>query len=142
MRLTSFSDYAFRMLMYAAASGDNLITIEETARRYGVSRPHLMKVANLLTRSGYLTAVRGRSGGLRLGARPEQIGLGDVVRATESDFELVECFSSSGACRLTPSCRLRGVLGEALSAFVSVLDRYSLADLVLRPADFGLIEVG
>lgn len=138
MRLTNFSDYALRVLMYAAARPGELITIEETAERYGISRTHLMKVANLLTRSGYLTAVRGRSGGLRLGKAPEQIVLGDVVRATEPDFDLVECFATGGRCRITPFCRLRGVLGEALLAFVSTLDRYTLADLVLDPIEFGL----
>jgi Rrf2 family nitric oxide-sensitive transcriptional repressor len=138
MRLTNFSDYALRLLMYAAAREGELVTIEETAARYGISRTHLMKVANLLTRAGYLTAVRGRSGGLRLGMPQEAIRLGDVVRATEPDFDLVECFAAGGACRITPTCRLRGVLGEALVAFVSVLDGYTLADLALRPADFGL----
>ncbi|MBN9305522.1 MAG: BadM/Rrf2 family transcriptional regulator [Devosia sp. 67-54] len=137
MRLTNFSDYALRVLMYAAVRDGALVTIEETADRYGISRTHLMKVANLLTRSGYLTAVRGRTGGLRLGKPPDKIGLGDVVRATEPDFDLVECFAG-GRCRITPNCRLRGVLGEALAAFVSTLDRYTLADLVLSPADFGL----
>lgn len=137
MRLTNFSDYALRVLMYAAVRDGALVTIEETAGRYGISRTHLMKVANLLTRSGYLTAVRGRTGGLRLGKPPDKIGLGDVVRATEPDFDLVECFAG-GRCRITPNCRLRGVLGEALAAFVSTLDRYTLADLVLSPADFGL----
>lgn len=138
MRLTNFSDYALRLLMYAAAREGELVTIEETAGRYGISRTHLMKVANLLTRAGYLTAVRGRSGGLRLGMPPQEIRLGDVVRATEPDFDLVECFGAGGGCRITPSCRLRGVLGEALFAFIAVLDGYTLADLALRPADFGL----
>jgi len=138
MRLTNFSDYALRMLMYAAVRGGELITIEETAERYRISRTHLMKVANMLTNSGYLTAVRGRSGGLHLAMRPDQIGLGDIVRATEPDFDLVECFTKDGRCRITPNCRLRGVLGEALSAFISTFDRYTLADLVLSPADFGL----
>jgi Rrf2 family nitric oxide-sensitive transcriptional repressor len=142
VRLTNFSDYALRVLMYAAVRRGQLITIEETAERYGISRTHLMKVANLLTRSGYLTAVRGRAGGLRLGRAPEQIGLGDVVRATEPDFALVECFGAGeGRCRITPYCHLRGVLGEALAAFVATLDRYTLADLVLSPADFGLTPV-
>jgi len=138
MRLTNFSDYALRMLMYAAVRGGELITIEETAERYRISRTHLMKVANMLTNSGYLTAVRGRSGGLHLAMRPDQISLGDIVRATEPDFDLVECFTKDGRCRITPNCRLRGVLGEALSAFISTFDRYTLADLVLSPADFGL----
>jgi Rrf2 family nitric oxide-sensitive transcriptional repressor len=138
MRLTNFTDYALRVLMYAAMRGEQLITIEETAQRYGVSRAHLMKVANVLTRRGYLTAVRGRSGGLRLGRPAEEIGLGDVIRATEPDLNLVECFGTGNRCVITPSCRLRGVLGEALQAFVSTLDRYTLADLVLTPAQFGL----
>jgi Rrf2 family nitric oxide-sensitive transcriptional repressor len=138
MRLTNFSDYALRVLMYAAAREGELITIEETAARYGISRTHLMKVANLLTRAGYLAAVRGRSGGLKLGRPPAEIRLGDVVRATEPDFDLVECFAAGDGCRIAPTCRLRGVLGKALLAFISVLDDYTLADLALRPADFGL----
>lgn len=140
MRLTNFTDYALRMLMYAAARGDRLITIEETAQRYGISRAHLMKVANLLTRVGYLKAVRGRSGGLALGQAPETIVLGEVVRATEPDFQLVECYATGGNCLLTPSCRLRGILGEALDAFTATLDRYTLADLILDPVHFGIVE--
>jgi Rrf2 family nitric oxide-sensitive transcriptional repressor len=138
MRLTNFSDYALRMLMYAAARTERLITIEETAQVYGISRAHLMKIANVLTREGYLQAVRGRSGGLRLGRDPNDIRLGDVVRATELDFALVECFTAGNRCIITPCCRLRGVLKEALDAFVATLDRYTLADLMLRPEDFGV----
>ena len=138
MRLTNFSDYALRVLMYAAVQSDRLITIEETAEVYGISRAHLMKVANQLTRAGYLKAVRGRSGGLALAKRPNRIKLGDVLRATEPDFTLVECFSSDGNCLISPRCRLRGVLQEALSAFTGTLDRYTLADLILTPEDFGI----
>jgi Rrf2 family nitric oxide-sensitive transcriptional repressor len=138
MRLTNFSDYALRILMYAAAQGDRLITIEETADVYGISRAHLMKVANQLTRAGYLEAVRGRSGGLILAKRPSKIRLGDVVRATEPDFALVECFAADNQCLITPNCRLRGVLAEALAAFTGTLDRYTLADLILSPEDFGI----
>ena len=138
MRLTNFSDYALRVLLFAAAKGDALITIEETAKVYGISRTHLMKVANQLTRAGYLKAVRGRSGGLSLAQRPNKIRLGDVVRATEPDFALVECFAADNHCRITPRCRLKGVLKEALGAFAATLDRYTLADLTLRPEDFGL----
>lgn len=138
MRLTNFSDYALRVLMYAATHEDRLITIEETAEVYDISRTHLMKVANQLTRAGYLKAVRGRSGGLALAKRPERINLGDVLRATEPDFALVECFTKDNRCVITPRCRLRGVLYEALAAFTGTLDRYTLADLILRPKDFGL----
>ncbi len=138
MRLTNFSDYALRVLLYAAARNDTLVTIEEIAGVYGISRAHLMKVVNKLTRAGYLTAVRGRSGGLELAMRPNKIRLGDVVRATEPDFAVVECFAPENRCLITPRCRLRGVLKEALLAFMATLDRYTLADLVLRPEDFGI----
>ena len=138
MRLTNFSDYALRVLMYAATQGDRLITIEETAEVYGISRAHLMKVANQLTRSGYLKAVRGRSGGLTLAKRPNRIRLGEVLRATEPDFALVECFTPDNQCIITPRCRLRGALKEALAAFTGTLDRYTLADLILTPESFGV----
>ena len=138
MRLTNFSDYALRVLMYAATRSDRLITIEETAEVYGISRAHLMKVAPQLTRAGFLKATRGRTGGLALARRPEKIGLGDVVRATEPDFAIVECFTAENGCLITPRCRLKGVLKEALTAFVGTLDRYTLADLVLNPKDFGI----
>ena len=138
MRLTDFSDYALRVLMFAAANGDRLITIEETAEIYGISRAHLMKVVNLLTRSGFLKSVRGRFGGVTLARSPEQINLGDVLRATEPDFALVECFRKDNNCLITPCCRLRGILHEALAAFTATVDRYTLADLMLNPRDFGL----
>lgn len=138
MRLTTFSDYALRVLMYAATRDGRLITIEETADVYGISRAHLMKVANQLTRAGFLKATRGRTGGLALAKRPDKIRLGDVVRATEPDFALVECFTAGNDCLITPRCRLKGVLKEALVAFVGTLDRYTLADLILSPKDFGI----
>jgi Rrf2 family nitric oxide-sensitive transcriptional repressor len=139
MRLTDFSDYSLRLLMYAAVRDGQRITIEEAAGLYGISRAHLMKVANQLTRAGFLKAVRGRSGGLQLGRAPERIRLGDVLRLTEPDFALVECFRGRNGCRLTPRCRLRGILGEALAAFTETLDRHTLADLLLAPEDFGIL---
>lgn len=138
MRLTNFSDYALRLLMYAGAHEGRLITIEEAARAYGISRTHLMKVANMLTRAGYLRAVRGRTGGLMLARKPAAIRLGDVVRATEPDFVLAECFSPTGACVIKPLCRLPRILGEALQAFSATLDKYTLDDLMLCPEDFGV----
>ena len=136
MRLTNFSDYALRMLMYAASAGGRLITIEETARAFKVSKTHLNKVANTLTRGGYLKAIRGRSGGLVLGLQPEMIRIGDVVRLTEPDFALVECFASGNQCVLTRCCKLSGMFGEAMASFQSTLDRYTLADVTLKPEDF------
>ncbi len=137
MRLTDFSDYAFRMLMYAAQQDGRLITIEETAAVYGISRAHLTKVANRLTRTGYLTAVRGRSGGLALAKRPNKIRLGEVLRVTEPDFALVECFTPDNCCILSPRCRLRGALKEALASFTKTLDGYTLADLMQNSGRIG-----
>ena len=136
MRLTSFSDYALRMLMYAASAGDRLITIEESARVFGVSRTHLNKVANTLTRGGFLKAVRGRSGGLALARLPETIRIGDVIRLTEPDFALVECFATGNQCVISRSCKLAGLLGEAMANFQATLDQHTLADIVLAPVDF------
>jgi Rrf2 family nitric oxide-sensitive transcriptional repressor len=141
MRLTNFSDYTLRLLMYAAAQQGRRITIEETSKVYGISRAHLMKVANMLTQAGYLKAVRGRSGGLELAKRPEKIRLGELLRLTEPDFVLVECFGVADQCVITSRCRLRGALEEALDSFLATLDRYTLADLTLRPRDFGLKPV-
>ena len=138
MRLTRFSDYSLRVLMYAASRGERLITIEETAATYRISRSHLMKVCHQLTRAGLLRAVRGRSGGLVLAKAPSEIGIGEVLRLTEPDFALVECFGGGKDCAIAPRCRLQGVLHEALAAFLATVDRYTLADLMLNPADFGL----
>lgn len=140
MRLTNFTDYALRVLMYAGTHGDRLVTIEETAEAYGISRAHLMKIVNLLTRAGYLRAVRGHSGGLALARRPSKIQLGEVMRATEPDFALVECFIADNHCRITPRWRMRGALQEALGALWQTLDRYTLADLLLAPEDFEAIS--
>jgi Rrf2 family nitric oxide-sensitive transcriptional repressor len=138
MRLTNFSDFALRLLMYAAAHEDRLITIEEASEVYNISRAHLMKITNTLTRAGFLKAVRGRSGGLALAKSPSKIRLGDVVRVTEPDFALVECFATGNECLITRSCHLRGILHEGLDAFNAVLDKYTLADLMLKPKDFGV----
>ena len=138
MRLTSFTDYALRLLMYAAAHDDRLITVDEASEVYDISRAHLMKITNTLTRAGFLKAVRGRSGGLTLAKPPRKICLGDVVRATEPDFALVECLAAGNQCIITRSCRLRGILQEGLAAFSAALDKYTLADLMLRPKDFGV----
>lgn len=134
MRLTVFSDYALRMLMYAAGC-NRRFTIEEVATAYGVSRTHMMKVANVLTRGGYLRAVRGRSGGLLLARPLAKIGLRELIAITEPDFALVECFGSDCRCPINRSCRLRSALSEALDAFTKVLGQYTLADLALAPIE-------
>lgn len=136
MQLTRFSDYALRVLMYAHAAEGRLVTIEEIAGAYRISRAHLMKVVNALTRAGYLTAVRGRAGGVTLARPAEDIRLGDLVRATEPDFALVECFSTRGTCIVDGCCRLPGVLKRALGAFLAELDQHTVASVAFRPKEF------
>jgi len=131
VRLTKFSDYALRALVFAAST-DRLATIEETADIYRISRAHLKKVVMILTHEGFLKGVRGRLGGYTLGRPPEEINLGAVLRATEADFQIVECFGSDNQCRISRSCRLANIANEALAAFVSTFDRYTLADVLLR----------
>lgn len=136
MRLTSFSDFAFRVLLFAAARPDRLITIDEIAKVFDVSRAHLTKVVNTLTQSGYLKAYRGRSGGLALGKAPGKINLGDVLRVTEPDFALVECMREDNQCVLTRTCKLRGPMERALTAFHAELGRHTLSDIMLSEVDF------
>ena len=136
MRLSEYTDYTLRVLMYCAAHRERLVTIAELAEHHRLSKNHLMKVVNALTRSGYLTAVRGRSGGLKLARPAAEIGLGDVVRATEPDFALVECFSTGNQCVIAGCCRLPHALTEALDAFLGALDRYTLESIALKPRDF------
>lgn len=131
MRLTVYTDYSLRMLMFLAVKHDGLATIGEIAASYDISRNHLMKVAHQLGVAGYVETVRGRSGGLRLAKPAAAIGLGDVVRHAEPDMALVPCFKPVDApCAITPCCVLRRALERAGAAFIDVLDGYSLADLV------------
>lgn len=136
MKLTKFSDYALRVLMYTHAAGGRRVTIEKMAAAYRISRAHVMKVVNSLTRAGYLAALRGRSGGLVLARPAEDIRLGEAVRATESGFAIVECFSRNNRCVLTGRCRLARVLDQALTAFLAELDQHTLASVALKPKDF------
>jgi Rrf2 family nitric oxide-sensitive transcriptional repressor len=129
--LTVYTDFALRLLMYLAVKEEGLATISEVARSYGISKNHLMKVAHELGVGGYIETVRGRSGGLRLARPVESIRLGDVVRATEPDMALVACSKPiDGPCAIKSCCVLRVALEEAATAFLEVLDGYSLADLV------------
>jgi Rrf2 family nitric oxide-sensitive transcriptional repressor len=122
------------MLMLLAIEPDELHTIEEIARRYDISRNHLMKITQTLVQTGFIESLRGRGGGLRLARAAESINLGAIVRATEDSFALVECFDRGhNTCLIISACGLRGPLEEALQAFLAVLDRYSLADLVKSP---------
>ena len=129
MRLTRYTDYALRTLIYVGLHEPRQSSIAEIARAYGISESHLTKVVHQLGRLGLIHTTRGRGGGLRLAKRPAEIVVGAVVRQTEEDLALVECFAS-GACAITAPCRLRRALSEALAAFLGVLDGYTLADLL------------
>jgi Rrf2 family nitric oxide-sensitive transcriptional repressor len=128
MRLTRYTDYAMRVLMYLGVQPGKVCSIAEIARAYGISHNHLTKVAHDLGRAGYVEGVRGRTGGIRLARAAERINVGAVVRQTEHGFDLADC----GSCIIAPACGLTGVLDEALAAFLAVLDRYTLADLLAK----------
>jgi Rrf2 family nitric oxide-sensitive transcriptional repressor len=142
MQLTAHTDYALRVLMYLAVHEQRLVTISEMATAYGISKNHLMKIVHRLGQEGFIETVRGRGGGLRLGHPPARLGLGHIVRQMEPHFNVVECFDpATNHCPITPACGLANVLVEARDAFLAVLDRYTLADLVAdRPALAQLFE--
>jgi Rrf2 family nitric oxide-sensitive transcriptional repressor len=130
MELSRFTDYALRVLMYAASREGEKITLGELTEVYRISHHHLVKIVHFLGKEGYLHNRRGRSGGIVLGRKAEEIGIGDVIRKTESHLNLVECFDpENNFCRISPACRLKGVLMEARGAFLGVLDAYTVADL-------------
>ena len=134
MQLNAFTDYALRVLVYAAARPGERCLTADVASAFGISRHHVVKVVNELQHLGYIRTVRGRTGGFGLAQPPEKIRIGDVVRRTEGTMALVDCFDGgTGACPLATACGLKGVLREAFDAFLAVLDRHSLADLVARP---------
>jgi Rrf2 family transcriptional regulator, nitric oxide-sensitive transcriptional repressor len=130
MKLTRFTDYALRVLVYLGLRNDARVTIREISEAYDISRNHLMKVVSNLTRLGYLDARRGPGGGLTLARPAAQIILADVIRDMEEDLNLVSCFGLEGQCVIKPVCRLRDALREALTAYVQTLESYSLQDLL------------
>lgn len=131
MRLTRYTDYAMRVLLYLGARPERLCSIAEISGAYRISQNHLMKVVNDLVRQGYVASVRGRFGGIRLGRPAEEINVGAVIRHTEDGFDLTDC----GGCVIAPACGLTGALREALAAFMAVLDGYTLADLLAKKID-------
>jgi Rrf2 family nitric oxide-sensitive transcriptional repressor len=131
MRLTSYTDYSLRVLIYLATiNQEKLVNIKDIAETYDVSKNHLMKIIYNLGKMGYIETIRGRNGGMRLAMNPSDINLGEVVRKTEEDFHIVECFEDHSKCIITSVCSLKHVLKEALEQFLKVLDQYTLEDVV------------
>ncbi len=140
MRLTQWTDYTLRVLMYCAASLGRTapVTITEIAESHGISRSHLTKIVQQLAARGWLETTRGRGGGMRLAVPAKDLCLGTIVRATETDFAVVECFEPSlNQCRMNQNCRLKGVLNQATQGFLAVLDGVTLADLVTPVSQVG-----
>lgn len=146
MRLTAFTDYTLRTLMYLGTHRDQLVTIQDIADLHDISKNHLMKVVHQLGLSGLVETVRGRNGGIRLAMEPELINIGAVVRNSENDFFMAECFEpSSNQCKFISACVLKGVLREATDAYLEVLDQVSLKQLIAKPGTqagkLGLIKI-
>ena len=135
MQLSTYSDYAFRVLMQAALRAPQRITVDEVAETFSISRHHLVKIVHDLGRNGYLQTQRGIGGGFTLGRAPNEIRVGDIVRLGEETETVIDCTDRPNfPCRLFPACRLKGVLDEAAAAFFAVLDGYTLADLIKQPS--------
>lgn len=132
MYLTQHTDYALRVLIYTAINDDALVNIGTIADTYGISKSHLMKVVTALVKGGFLDSVRGKGGGLKLACPPEQINIGAVVRHMEP-MQMVECMGPNNGCLISSSCRLSGIIGGGIKAFLNYLDGFTLADMLNKP---------
>jgi Rrf2 family nitric oxide-sensitive transcriptional repressor len=138
MRLTDYTDFTLRVLMFCAINTERAVTIAEIADSHAVSKNHLMKIVNDLAHQGILQTTRGRGGGLRLLKPAAEIVIGDVVRQTETDFRMVECFdAASNSCTLSAHCKLKNVIGAATAAYLAELDKVTLADITQTPSARG-----
>jgi Rrf2 family transcriptional regulator, nitric oxide-sensitive transcriptional repressor len=136
MHLTQFSDYSLRLVIYLACQPDKLVSVDEISRAFRISRHHLVKVVQTLTDLGVVAAQRGRGGGMGLAMRPSEINVGWLIRQAEPHFNLVECFDpETNTCPIATACGLKGALYRAQRAFLSVLDEYSLDQLLTRRSD-------
>lgn len=134
MQLTLYTDYSLRVLIYLSINQERTSTITEIANFYQISRNHLVKVVHNLSQKGYINSSRGKGGGLNLAHKPQDINVGVVVRDTEPNFHIVDCFNqSTGPCSVEPICALKGILGIALNEFLSVLDKYTISDMLKNP---------
>lgn len=134
MQLTQYTDYSLRVLVYLGMKKDGRATITELAEFYVISRNHLVKVVHHLAQQQLILTQRGKNGGMSLARSPEQIKIGDVVRLTEPNFDIAECFNrDTNQCVLAPNCRLKSILHEANAAFLATLDRYTIADAIANP---------
>ena len=141
MNITRFTDYSLRVLIYLSLRNDELVTIKEVAQCYGISKNHLMKVVQELSIKGYITSIRGKNGGIKLGREPSDINVGELVRMNEQDSTLVECFGDGNQCVITPACQLKRMLSEAMESFFESLEKYTLEDLVHGPDKKQLIKI-
>jgi len=131
MQLTSYTDYSLRALLYLGMHSDRLVTISEISEFHGISRNHMVKVVHNLGKNGFIQTVRGKSGGVRLALKPEDIILADVVRLTEPHMNIQECFSrETNTCPLIDNCKLTGVLYRARQGFMKVLEENRLSDIL------------
>lgn len=132
MQLTLYTDYSLRVLIYLASNGNQLSTIEEISNKFAISRNHLTRVVHRLGEKGVITTIRGKGGGICLAHAPQEINLKKIIEEMESNFNIVECFQDEkSTCLLTPVCSLKRVLHEARDAFLKVLEKKTLADLVV-----------
>lgn len=134
MQLTQFTDYSLRTLMYLAERPDKLCTIGEVAEWYGVSKPHLVKVAHNLVKLGYIKSIQGKGGGISLNKPASDINIGQIVRDTEQNFHIVECFDKeNNSCKIINNCKLKHVLHDATQSFLEILDRHTLESVFSNP---------
>tara|TARA_R110001583_G_scaffold21088_4_gene80276 strand:- start:8810 stop:9310 length:501 start_codon:yes stop_codon:yes gene_type:complete len=141
MHITRYTDYSLRVLMYLAVNQERLSTINEIAQSYAISKNHLMKIVQQLNVKGYLLAIRGKNGGIKLNRSPNDINIGELVREIEDKNKLVECFGDNNQCVITPSCQLKGIFAQAQESFFQVLDKYTLQDLAGVNARHALGEI-
>ncbi len=134
MQLTLYTDYSLRVLIYLSLNRERTSTISEISNFYQISRNHLVKVVHNLSQKGYINSTRGKGGGLVLAHDPKNINVAAVVRDTEPNFHIVDCFNEeTSPCSVEPLCKLKGILGSALNEFLNVLGHYTIADMLANP---------